>query len=129
MKRLFGLAALLLVPTMLGAQESAEWILNQAYASHPTVCTATAVDSTNANQVGPLTAGKSYLIYGYVSATDFTGVAIKCLQGNSSVTVNAKAGVKFTAGEKQIWYITNDYKYISCQTGSGTGFYDVCVNN
>lgn len=98
--------------------------IDKVYSGHSTVCTATAVATTGTNRVGPLSSGY-YQIYGYVSATDFSGLAIKCLMGDSSVTVNSVNGIKLSSGEKQIWYVGAG-TYISCQTGTGTGFYDVC---
>lgn len=102
--------------------------LRKSYGAHTTACTATAVASTNDNRSGPypvVNGSGLYLVYGYTSANDFTGVAIKCLQGDSSVTVDSVEGVKISSGEKQIWTFSNNY--ISCQTGSGSGYYDVCL--
>jgi hypothetical protein len=108
------------IPAFAGSDAT----LVQVYGSHSTACTATAVDSSNANLSGPFVVGKAYLIYGYASATDFTGIPIKCLAGGATVNVNGAAGVKLAAGEKQVWVLNKNY--LSCQTGSGSGFYDVC---
>ena len=127
---MLGLGLLLILglsPANVAAIDSADKTLAKVYGSHLTACTATAVDSTNPNRVGPLTAGASYMIYGYTSASDFTGVAIKCLQGTVAVTVEAAEGVKMAGGEKQIWLVQGANTYISCQTGSGSGYYDVCM--
>lgn len=98
--------------------------IDKVYMGHSSVCTATAVASTGTNTSGPFSAGH-YQIYGYVSATDFTGLGIKCLVGAAAVTVDSKAGIKLSVGEKQIWYLPIN-SYLSCQTGTGSGFYDVC---
>lgn len=124
MKKWIGVLGLLLLPTLAFAQRYTV-DLTDIYSAHTAVCTATALAATGHNRSGPYTGGL-YLVYGYTSATDFTGAAMKCLQGTSAVTVNAVEGVKFTVGEKQQWIFKGDNTYISCQTGSGTGVYDVC---
>ena len=125
MKRFLGLC-LLLALTTLPSQADVNSIFGSVYGAHTSECTSTTMDATNANVAGPFVAGKLYMIYGYTSSVDFTGVAMKCIQGPVSVTVNAKEGMKFTAGEKQIWIFKTNQTYISCQTGSLTGVYDVC---
>jgi hypothetical protein len=107
---------------------AAEWTLVHSYGSHNAVCTQTAVGSTNANRATMTTPGL-YEVYGYTSSTDFTGVAIKCLQGGASVTVNAVEGTKIPAGAHVQWRFDAGSLSISCQTGSGSGFYDVCPLN
>jgi hypothetical protein len=113
----------LLVAT--GAFAASDDTIKAVYGPHVSECTTTAVASTNANLSGPFTAGKLYLIYGYTSATDFTGIGIKCLQGTSAVTVASKNGVKIPAGGTG-WYFYGTGLYLSCQTGTGSGYYDVC---
>lgn len=117
----------LCLPNSGDSAPSADKTLASVYGSHITACTATAVASTNANRSGPYKAGALYLIYGYTSATDFTGIGIKCIQGGSSVTVASQEGKKLAAGEKQVWTFPAGNLYISCQTGSGSGYYDVCL--
>jgi hypothetical protein len=109
---------------LIGSAYAADSYLVKIYGQHRSACTATSVAATGDNRSGPFAAGL-YLIYAYTSSSDFTGVSMKCIQGNSSVTVDSTEGVKFAAGEKQIWtLVTSDY--ISCQTGSGSAVYDVC---
>jgi hypothetical protein len=101
-------------------------VLVKVYGAHKTACTATAVAATGDNKAGPFSTGY-YMVYAYTSSTDFTGVAMKCIQGGSSITVDSVEGVKFAAGEKQIWEFKSGANYISCQTGSGSAVYDVCI--
>lgn len=100
--------------------------IDQIYGAFTTACTQTAVTSTGANRTVALMANRRYVIYGYTSSSDFTGIAIKCLQGGSDVTVAGAEGKKIPAGSQDIWWIPASATYISCQTGSGSGFYDVC---
>ena len=117
---------ILFATTAFGQYASTDKILSKAYSSHTQVCTATGVDASNANVAGPFTEGW-YEIYGFTSATDFTGVGIECLQGaTNAVTVASKNGTQIPAGSHVIWYFRSVSDYISCQTGSGTGFYHVC---
>ena len=108
------------------AVQSVDRTMAAVHGAQLEACTATAVASTNVNRSGPYTAGAMYLVYGYTSATDFTGIGIKCIQGPSSVTVASVEGRKISAGEKQVLTFRTGNLYISCQTGSGSGYYDVC---
>jgi hypothetical protein len=94
--------------------------------AHSAVCQAIAVDSTNANKSAILNDGATYQIYGYTSATDFTAIGISCLAGPTSVNVTAATGVKILAGNKEPWTMHSPNLYISCKTGSGSGYYDIC---
>ena len=107
------------------AQQSVEKIFNGVYGRHTSACTQQTVASTGTNIITVSTHGL-YEIYAYVSSTDFTGIAIKCLQGDSTVTVAGVEGTKIPANAHVYWRFGPGYYTISCQTGSETGVYDVC---
>ena len=121
-------AALFLFFVLFSVSAFAFDTLGSVYGGGTTVCQQSSVDSTNAN---PITVPKSglYEVRGYVSNTDFTGVAIKCLQGSSSVTVNGVNGWKVAAGASVVRFFGGGKLTISCQTGSSAGYYDVCYQD
>jgi hypothetical protein len=131
MKKFLLLPLLLFTTAVLAQYTSADKVLSTVYSAHRSVCIATAVDATNANVPAasgtpiPFTGWNE--IYGYTSATDFTGVGIECLQGaDATVTVHEKVGTKIPAGSHVVWYFGSNSDYISCQTASGSGYFDVC---
>jgi len=98
--------------------------LASVYSSATTVCTQSAVSTTGANLI-TVTKPGYYEIMGYVLA-DYTGLAMKCLQGGATVTVNAVNGWKMPSGSSKIRYFGGSSMSISCQTPTGSGYYDVC---
>lgn len=78
------------------------------------------------NRITGLTPKQRYVIYGYNTA-DFSGLAIKCIQGTSTVDVTGQQGKKIFAGTQEVWLIQGGNTAISCQTATGSGVYDVCL--
>ena len=101
-------------------------VLETVYSSTTVACQQSAVASTGTNTI-TVTKNGYYEIKGYVSNTDFSGLAIKCLQGGTTVTVNSVNGFKIPAGDSEIRLFAGGSRSISCQTGSGSGYYDVCL--
>ena len=114
---------LLLFSTHVLADDS---VIAKVYGSHTAACIQTAVAATGANSM-TVTKPGVYEIYGYTSGTDFSGITINCIQGNAGTSVAGIVGTKIPADAHVYWKFSSGASLtISCQTGSGSGYYDVC---
>lgn len=107
-------------------------ILSTVYGLQTAGCTQVSVTQTGHNRSGPYTAGKRYLVYGYDGAANAygTGVALRCVWGDSSVDVTSLAGSKvgevIFANQQRVYAVTAGSLYISCISESASKKFDVC---
>lgn len=103
---------------LVHGQESTEQVINNVYGTAVNGCTvASDIDDGDQDLIGPLTAGKLYVVFCYDSST-FAGLACRVKQGTSSVNASTGEGADgegelLFAGEKKAIYISNTYKYLS----------------
>lgn len=124
MKKLFVVMLVSLFPFVASAIDT----IGSVYSSGTTVCSSSAVETTGTNRITVTNSGY-YEIFAYTAADDYAGVAVKCLQGDATVTVDSVNGWKVAAGASKIRYFGGGSKSISCQTPTGSGFYDVCFQD
>lgn len=100
--------------------------LEDAYGTLGTACTQDAdADTGGANLLGPLTAGKRYVLYCHDGAGSY--VACECIQGTSSVDASSSVGALITS--PKVINVRNNLRYVSCVPFVDNQLIDLCQLN